>query len=81
MMALSHHGSVPRCLTDCNTTAKSTLPSESTHSGTLQSRSSLPNGTQAEQHPTILGQGTVDLTTGLAYIPIWFDPDLAFQPV
>ncbi len=49
MTALSHHGSVPECLTGCNIPTKSTLPVESTHRGSPQRRGSLPNGTQRKR--------------------------------
>ncbi len=90
MTALSCHSSVPECQTDSNIPDKPSLPAENTHSSSPQSCCSLPNGTQgkclewrdnAEHHLTIPGLRTFNLTTGLAYIPIWFDPDLAFWPV
>ncbi len=90
MMVLGHHGSMPERPTGSSILAKSTLPEESTHRGSPQSCGSLPNGTQRKCpewrdnigcYLTIPDWGTVDSTTGLAYTPIWFDPDLAFQPV
>ncbi len=90
MTALSHQGSLPEHLTGCNILAKSTLPAEGTHSGSPQSHSSLPNRTQGKclewrdnvgRYLTIPNWDTVDSTTGLAYIPIRFDPDPAFWPV
>ncbi len=79
MTSLSRQCAVPEGLTGCNIPAKSTLPGENTHRGSPQSRSSLPNGTQrkclewrdnVECHLTIPDWGTVDSSTGLAYIPI-----------
>ncbi len=73
-------------------TLQQSLPyqQKSTHRGTPQSHGSLPNGTQGKcpewrdnnaRYLTIPDWGSVNLITGLAYIPIQFDPDLAFWPV